>query len=67
MKHASGLQYDVVYVKIGCPAFCLALYLTGVHFRDELRHELSDNQSEFEIYLVPDCRTTYIISIDIRF
>ena len=49
MKHASGLQYDVVYVTIGCPAFCLALYLTGVHFRDELQHELSDNQSEFEI------------------
>ena len=23
---------------IGNPAFCLALYLTGVHFRDELQH-----------------------------
>ena len=23
---------------IGNPAFCLALYLTGVHFRGELQH-----------------------------
>ena len=25
-------------VAIGNPAFCLALYLTGVHFRGELQH-----------------------------
>ena len=25
-------------MKIGNPAFCLALYLTGVHFRGELEH-----------------------------
>ena len=29
---------EVVYVIIGNPAFCLALYLTGVHFRGELQH-----------------------------
>ena len=33
------LQYvmqEVVYMTIGKPAFCLFLYLTGVHFRGEL-------------------------------
>ena len=29
---------EVVYVIIGNAAFCLALYLTGVHFRGELQH-----------------------------
>ena len=29
---------EVVDVVIGKPAFCLALYLTGVHFRGELQH-----------------------------
>ena len=41
---------------IGNPAFCLALYLTGVHFRGELQHvgdvsekkKLSVDQSELE-------------------
>ena len=37
MKHASVLQYEVVYVTIGNPAFCLALYLTDLHFRGELQ------------------------------
>ena len=27
---------EIVYVKIGNPVFCLALYLTGVHFPGEL-------------------------------
>ena len=27
-----------MYVRIGKPAFCLAFYLTGVHFRYELQH-----------------------------
>ena len=31
-------EYEVVYVTIGNPALCLALYLTGVHFRGELQH-----------------------------
>ena len=29
---------EVVSVTIGNPAFCLFLYLTGVHFRGELGH-----------------------------
>ena len=29
---------EVVYVRIGNPAFCLFLYLTGVDFRGELQH-----------------------------
>ena len=29
---------EVVYVTIGNPAFCLFLYLSGVHFRGELQH-----------------------------
>ena len=29
---------EVIYVTIGNPAFCLSLYLTGVHFRGELQH-----------------------------
>ena len=32
------LSCDVVYVTTGNPAFCLAFYLTGVHFRGELQH-----------------------------
>ena len=30
--------YRGVYGKIGNPAFCLALYLTGVHFQGKLKH-----------------------------
>ena len=30
-------NYEVVYVKIGNRAFCLVLYLNGVHFRGELQ------------------------------
>ena len=30
--------YMPLYVKIGNPAFFLALYLTGVHFRSEFQH-----------------------------
>ena len=29
---------EVVYVTIENPTFCLAFYLTGVHFRGELQH-----------------------------
>ena len=32
------IAIEVVYVTIGNPAFCVALYLTGVHFRGELQH-----------------------------
>ena len=44
-----------VYVTTGNPAFCLFLYLTGVHFRGELQHggdvsqqKSSVDQSELE-------------------
>ena len=30
--------YGGVYGKIGNPAYCLALYLTGVHFQGKLQH-----------------------------
>ena len=30
--------WEVFYLTFGNPAFCLALYLTGVHFRRELQH-----------------------------
>ena len=29
---------EVVYVTVESPTFCLASYLTGVHFRNELYH-----------------------------
>ena len=32
-----NLLYEVVYVTVGNPAFCLFLYLTTVHFRGELQ------------------------------
>ena len=31
-------DFEVAYVTIGNPAFYLFLYLTGIHFRDELQH-----------------------------
>ena len=31
-------ETEVVYVTIGNPTFCLAFYLTGVHFRGKLQH-----------------------------
>ena len=34
---------------IGNPAFCLGLYLTGVHFRGELQH-VGDVSEEKVIY-----------------
>ena len=44
-----------IYVTIVHPAFCLFLYLTGVHFRGELQHggdvsqqKISVDQSELE-------------------
>ena len=33
---------------IGNPAFCLALYLTGVHFRGESQHAGDVNEQEIE-------------------
>ena len=34
----NNFSCEDVYVTIGNPALCLALYLTGVHFRGELQH-----------------------------
>lgn len=34
----SELFYEIVYVTIGNPTFCLLFYLTGVHYRGELQH-----------------------------
>ena len=57
-------NWEVGYVIIGNLAFCLAFYLTGVHFRGELQHvghvgeqELSVDQSELGKLLVSDCKT----------
>ena len=33
-----GSSLEGVYVTIGNPAFCLFLYVTGVHFRGKLQH-----------------------------
>ena len=35
---ASSTQSVTAYVTIENPAFCLALYLTAVHFGDVLQH-----------------------------
>ena len=32
------VNFEVVYVTIGNPAFCFALFLTGIHFRGKLQH-----------------------------
>ena len=37
-----------VYVTIGNPAFCLFLYLTGVHFRGELQHDGDVSQQKIK-------------------
>ena len=51
----SLLTLEAVYVTIGNPAFCLTLYLTGVHFWGELQYvgdfseqKSSVDQSELE-------------------
>ena len=33
---------------IGNPAFCLALYLTGVHFRDKVQHVGDASEQKFK-------------------
>ena len=43
---AGFFMYEVVYVTIGNPAFCLPLNLTGVHFWDELQHFGDVNEPE---------------------
>ena len=36
----------------GNPAFCLVLYLTGVHFRGELRHIGGVSEQKFKCRLI---------------
>ena len=43
---------------IGIPAFCLALYLTGVHFRGELQHVGDVNEQKIK------CRPIRTLEID---
>ena len=43
--------YEGLYVIFGNPAFCLFLYLTGVHFRGELQH--GGDVSEWKIKCWP--------------
>ena len=40
---------EVVYVTVGSPAFCLFLYLTGVHFRGKLQHvvDVSEQKTKY--------------------
>ena len=42
------MYQEVVYVAIGNLAFCLALYLTEVHFRGELQHVGHDCGQKFK-------------------
>ena len=39
---------EISCVTIGNPAFCLFLYLTGVHFRGELQHVGDVSQQKLE-------------------
>ena len=39
---------EVVYVTFGNPAICFALYLTGVHFRDELQYVIVSKKSSVD-------------------
>ena len=61
-------HYEVVYATIGNPAFCRAIYLTGVHFRGELQHvghlgeqKIKCRPTELEKKLVSDCKTNYML------
>ena len=42
------LPVEVVYAKIGNPAFCLALFLTCLHFRSELQHVGDFNEQKIK-------------------
>ena len=44
----STFSSEVVYVTIGNPAFCLALYLTGVHFRGKLQHVVHGGEQKIK-------------------
>ena len=58
-----------MYVTIGSPAFCLALYLTGVYFRGGLQRagDVSGHKilvsSELGKWVVPDCQGGYMLGL----
>ena len=41
-------RHEVVYMAIGKAPFCLALYLTGVHFRGVLQHVGEVNEQKIK-------------------
>ena len=51
-----------VYETVGNPAFCLFLYLTGVHFRGELEHGGDVSQPEIKC---PPIRTREIVGVSL--
>ena len=60
-------EYEGVYVTIGNPAFCLFLYLTGIHFRGTLSTVVmsgstksSADQSELKKQVVSHCQMYYM-------
>ena len=68
-KYSSSFNYyKGEYMTIGNPAFCLALYLTDIHFRGKLQHlgrwvgkKSSVDQSELKIQVVSDCKNNYML------
>ena len=66
MKFGNLVSYykEVVYVSIGNPASCLALYLTGIYLRGELHHvgDVSEPKIKcpLEKSMVSDCKTNYM-------
>ena len=49
VKHTQTIRcQESVSVTMGNPAFCLALYLTGVHFRDELQRVGDVSEQKFK-------------------
>ena len=42
------LSCEIVFVTVGNPAFCLALSLTRVHFRDELEHVVHGGEQKIK-------------------
>ena len=55
------IWYWVVHVTIGKPAFCIALYLTGIHFRDKLQH--IGHMDEQKIFVTSCIATAFIMAI----
>ena len=59
---------EFVYVAIGNPAFCLFLYLSGVHFRGELQQVGDASEQKIKFWpirlhkqVVSDCKADYML------